>query len=438
LNTLLSCASILWITTMALVSPLSAQTEPELSKELPWFVEKMEPPILPEILVGRDWMVHHLESAGVVAVDIRPISMYDAGHLPGAVRVELPPEPSSLDGIRALLSQAGLRGSEVLVLYGGAQDRSAIGLAFLSLSALGWDNVKVLDIGFETWARAQLPISKDRSLRQSVPLALPPSPHSPFVTREEMIASFGRKGYEILDLRDKGGWGTGYTAPAGFAAGHIPHALPFDVQTLLPATGWPDPAQARGLLMALGPRASEHVQPNATFLLYGEGPTDPALGLGFLLLHILGAPARVFSPGFLGWTKEASDPVVRIVPAEEVQALLAREQSGSKPAGLRDELPKSFILLDLREDWDYNDGHIPGALSLPEHLFAERFDSVLHEHWPKADPAVTPLILYCYGRDCIRSRNCATLAAQRGFRKLLWLREGMSAWEAIDPEPAAR
>ena len=41
----------------------------------------------------------------------------------------------------------------------------------------------------------------------------------------------------------------------------------------------------------------------------------------------------------------------------------------------------------------------------------------------------TPLVLYCYGRDCIRSRECATIAARHGFLNLLWYREGMDGWE---------
>jgi rhodanese-related sulfurtransferase len=148
-----------------------------------------------------------------------------------------------------------------------------------------------------------------------------------------------------------------------------------------------------------------------------------------------GLSARVFTPGFAGWAGDPRDPVVRLLEAQELEGMLRRDQQvderGERPR-LEDRLPKGFILLDLREDWDYGEEHVPGAYSLPERRFSERFEAVLRERWPHADPRVTPLVLYCYGRGCTRSRNCATVAAQKGFAKLLWFREGMDGWSAID------
>ncbi len=48
--------------------------------------------------------------------------------------------------------------------------------------------------------------------------------------------------------------------------------------------------------------------------------------------------------------------------------------------------------------------------------------------WPLEKAARLPIVLYCYGRECIRSRNAATHLARMGYMDLLWFREGMPAW----------
>lgn len=412
-------------------SPAWAQS-PELQQQFPWFFKPARPAKYPEILVDGGWLSRRLASREAVPVDVRPPSRYAAGHLPGAVRFEIPSDPSLSRPVRELLAKAGLQGGETLVLYGSDGDRPVIGEAFLALAGAGWANVRVLAPTYEQWAGSGLPVETAPGRRPARRPSASPETGRVFVIEEELRSRFGRPGFEVLDLR--GGWAEDYGAPAPFAAGHVPHALPFNVESLLPAAGWPAPDKIRETLGALGPRPSDHVDLDATFLLYGEGPQDPRLGLGFLLLRMAGVSARVFAAGFPAWAGEPRNPVVRLLDALELETLLARDQrtdGGGEAPRLEDRLPRSFILLDLREDWDYDEEHIPGAYSLPERQFSERFATVLRSRWPDADPRTTPLVFYCYGRACKRSRNCATWAAQKGFAKLLWFREGMEGWSGI-------
>jgi thiosulfate/3-mercaptopyruvate sulfurtransferase len=240
-----------------------------------------------------------------------------------------------------------------------------------------------------------------------------------------MRARLGEKGVELLDLRDEGIWmEKEYEAPERFAAGHVPHALPFDFRR------WhPRESRAAGAmwktLKTLGPREVTKIDPLAEFVLYGDGPADLQPGLGYLLLRCAGVPVRVFPGGFGEWSKDLANPVVRIVGAPEVDRLLEAEAPG-----LPDKVAQSVVVLDLRETYDFRLDHIPGAFNFPAYSEDSTLDKVVEEKWPQAKAARAPVVLYCYGRGCIRSRDAAAKLARAGFTNLLWLREGLEAWRA--------
>jgi len=228
------------------------------------------------------------------------------------------------------------------------------------------------------------------------------------VDAEWIAAGYGQAGIELLDVRDASGW----------AAGHIPHALPFDMGRLLPGSGpWPDLALVRRMIAEHGPRRGDPVDSSSTFVLYGEDEGDSRPGLGCLLLRAAGFDARVFPGGWRAWTAEPGRPAVRIATASEVKALIEREKGQT-------------ILLDLRGPRDFSLDHLPGARSLPWERFTREFAATVSRGWPGVDPATVPLVLYCYGKACVRSRNGGTLAARLGFRNVLWFRGGVLEWRA--------
>lgn len=375
-------------------------------------------PVFPEILVGPEWLRTALPRGEVVPLDVRPPEAYAAGHLPGAAPAWNTEEEGFGAGrVRSLLAARGISGTETVVLYGGPDDAETIGRLFWLLEGAGCARVKVLDGGIGAWTAAGGELT-----------TAPPSPaaqegftgkarEETAVSLDEAAQSFGQAGIELLDLRDARGWERWETPPV-FAAGHIPHALPFDLRWLLPAGGgWPDPAAARRRIGEIGPRPGDPVSPESLFLLYGDDAKDPRVGLGYLLFRMAGVDVRVFAGGWASWAAEPARPVVRVVTAAELRALLDRE--ASRP-----------ILLDLRGARDFEIGHLPGARSLPFHRFDEDFEKVVAEGWPGADRARVPLVLYCYGNDCVRSRKGGTHAARLGFRNLLWFRGGVTEWRA--------
>jgi rhodanese-related sulfurtransferase len=219
----------------------------------------------------------------------------------------------------------------------------------------------------------------------------------------------------------------GYAPPPRYAAGHVPNGLPFDFRSWLPAEGrWPEPGAVWRVLRRLGPRVWTTVDLEADFVLYGEGPADLRPALAYLWLRWLGLRARVLPGGFPAWAGEPGAPIVRIVGAEELAGWLAADN----PELAADAPPAAVVLLDLREDWDFAAGHLPGAVNLPISRYPAEFESVVAARWPRARRDEAPFVLYCYGRDCVRSRDGLALAARAGFADLVWFRDGVEAWTA--------
>jgi len=379
----------------------------------------------PLVTVSAEWAAPRLERGELRAVDLRSAAAYAKGHLPGAIRLELACGVENLPCVRDELGRLGLSGEEALLLVGDGTSGEGLASSFLALDAAGVREVAILDGGITGWER-KVDRAAVRLPRRTFTAA----------AREQALADerwlndhFGLGGIEVLDLRDEGLWMVpekGFTVPPRFASGHVPHALPWDFRSWLPkGGGWPEVSAARTALAELGPRPHTPVNLDAEIVLYGEGPLDPAVAAGYVTLRRLGIKARVLPNGFAGWSRDPRRPVVRVVGAEEVRALLERDNPGLA----LDAPSRSAVLLDLREAGDYRFDHLPGALSTPAYDdFLKTFLALQGERWPAADPAELPVILYCYGRECIRSREGCTVLARQGFSRLFWLRDGVDAW----------
>jgi len=312
-----------------------------------------------------------------------------------------------------------------VVVYGDAAHPTAVGQLFWLLHRAGFAEVRVLAGGIETWEAAGGRLETGDARRRPEVFRAPAP--LPGVDRDRLAARFGTGEVEVVDVRGEAVW-------AG-EGGHVPHSLPYDFTALLApeagspagagASRWPEPEAARLEIGRLGPRRGTYVDLGATFVVYGEGPDDPRAGLGFLLLRLAGVEAEVYAGGWKDWTAAPDSPVVQIVSAVELAALL----EPSNP-GLEADRPDPAVpVFDVRGELDHAAGHLPGAVSLPAQLCAERFPEAVPPPAGGGDRFATPVAFYCYGRTCIRSRDCSTAAARAGFRHLLWLRDGVPAWQ---------
>ncbi len=370
---------------------------------------------------------------GMLRLDVRGAKEYAAGHIPGALRLDLGelrrrcPEndPSEVTCLRAALGELGVSGDLPAVVYGADLEFAA--RAFLLLESVGCRTVRALDGGWDAWLAAGLPVARKmkvpsaRSFGAGVEREVVIEPRLAFDRR---VANGGPR-WELLDLRDAGDWAlAGYEAPPAFRAGHAPGSLPWDPRGALPAGGrLPEARADRAAFERIGLAPGSVIDPKATFLLLDEGISAPRQAIAYLRLRAMGLPVRVIRGGFAAW-QAAGLAVVRIVGGRDVLTRL-------DPAALAGNRPAPLPILDLRELADFDAGHLPGAAPLPLALLStgpQAIEAAVAARWPKVDRARTPLVLVGYDRTCDRGRQAAVAAAGAGFRDIVWLRDGMAVW----------
>jgi hydroxyacylglutathione hydrolase len=77
------------------------------------------------------------------------------------------------------------------------------------------------------------------------------------------------------------------------------------------------------------------------------------------------------------------------------------------------------VVLDVRELEEYEQGHMPGAINLPQAELASRLDEFSHDR---------PLALIC--RSGVRSLRAAQFLRQMGFEQVMSVQGGTLAWRA--------
>ncbi len=88
-------------------------------------------------------------------------------------------------------------------------------------------------------------------------------------------------------------------------------------------------------------------------------------------------------------------------------------------------LSLSTLFVDARTPDDYEEGHIPGAISFPVGAFNERIPQFLEEY-----PRDRQIIVYCSGIDCHDSHDLASLLKEQGYHDVLVYTRGFSGWIA--------
>lgn len=87
---------------------------------------------------------------------------------------------------------------------------------------------------------------------------------------------------------------------------------------------------------------------------------------------------------------------------------------------------KTALFIDSRSPEAFLEGHIKGALNLPE----PRFNEWIEEFILKTNPK-TEIITYCGGSNCPLARNLAEKLFLAGFENVSYLDEGFDKWEII-------
>jgi thiosulfate/3-mercaptopyruvate sulfurtransferase len=237
------------------------------------------------------------------------IESYRAGHVPGAVFVDLDTDLSSppgaggrhplpsADSFAAAMKRLGVRAGYPVVVYDDG-DSTIAARAWWTLRYFGHDQVRVLDGGFRAWAAAGQPVTVDEP--EVVPGDFTPAPgHLPVLNAED-AAALARSGV-LLDAR-AGDRYRGEIEPVDPVGGHIPGALSAPTAANVGEDGrFLPPGELRQRFAGFG------IAVNSAVGAYcGSGVTAAH---EVLALALAGVPAALYVGSWSGWTADPSRPV---------------------------------------------------------------------------------------------------------------------------------
>jgi len=295
-------------------------------------------PILsPEALAER------LDDPELRVVDVRWVlgstgrgrEAYDAGHIPGAIFLDVDTDLVAAEGpgrhplpspteFRARLEAAGIRTSHTVVSYDDVGGWVAARLWWM-LDDLGHERVAVLDGGFPAWVAAGLPVTREVPAFPAGRLELA-SYWTRTIDRAALVERLGN--LVLLDARG-GPRYRGETEPIDSVPGHIPTARHAPTDGNLGPEG-----RLRGVTELAG-RFRDLGADGA------KGPVVTSCGSGVaacfnsLAMRVAGLPDPLLYPGsYSDWTRSGMPIVVGSEPGD-VPAGLAAERRAAPPTTAR-------------------------------------------------------------------------------------------------------
>jgi thiosulfate/3-mercaptopyruvate sulfurtransferase len=190
-----------------------------------------------DVLVSAQWAQENLDTPGVVFVEVdEDTSVYDTGHIPGAVKLDWKTDLQDAvvrDFVDAqqfskLLSERGICNDDTVVLYGGNNNWFAA-YAYWYFKIYGHRSVKLLDGGRKKWELDGRPLSDAAVSRAASSYTAAAADGSIRALRDEVLAAIGTK--NLVDVRSPDEFSGKILAPAHLPQeqsqrpGHIPGAV---------------------------------------------------------------------------------------------------------------------------------------------------------------------------------------------------------------------
>jgi thiosulfate/3-mercaptopyruvate sulfurtransferase len=188
-------------------------------------------------LVTAEWAEKNLHTPGVVFVEVdEDTTAYDAGHLPGAVKLDWKTDlqdPVRRDFIdksqfETLLSTKGIGNNDSVILYGGNNNWFAA-YAYWYFKLYGHRDVKLLDGGRKKWELDNRTLVTEVPRRPTTSYTAAEQDRSIRAFRDEVVAAIGSK--NLVDVRSPDEYAGRLLAPAHLPqeqaqrAGHVPSAI---------------------------------------------------------------------------------------------------------------------------------------------------------------------------------------------------------------------
>ena len=189
-------------------------------------------------LFSADWALSHLDDPAIrfVEVDV-DTTIYDQGHLPGAVSWNwttqlsdgLTRDIAGREDFSRLLQQSEIGPDTTIVLYGDNQNWFAA-WAYWQLRLYGHRAARILDGGWKLWTARGLPTTTDVPRYAATTYQLPEPDFSLRAFRDDILPRLGDAALSLVDVRSPAEFRGEVLAPPGLSetaqrAGHIPGAV---------------------------------------------------------------------------------------------------------------------------------------------------------------------------------------------------------------------
>ncbi len=307
-----------------------------------------------DALVSAEGLNAILQNDNVVVVDVRGEAAYEAGHIPGAVNLNLDTIYETVGGINkmaatpatfaAVLSELGISNGDTVVACGDGTDMKSVTRLWWTLKLYNHADAKVLDGGVQAWEAAGYEVSTEAVTPEAAEYVLTEADldQDAVATIAEVKAALDNDNAVIIDARDMKYYSGAVTKAA--RSGHVAGAILIPSADLYNEDGTFKSAEdLTELYASYGVAADNDIY---VFCNTGTISTQPY----FALTQILGYESvQNFDASMTGW---AADP---LLPVERDTKLLN--------AAALNELD-DVVLVDVRPAEAYDEGHIPGAVNL--------------------------------------------------------------------------
>ena len=190
------------------------------------------------VLVPTDWLADHLNDDSVVVAEVdEDPSLYDEGHIPGAVKLHWrddlqdPVERDLVDKptFERLMGERGISNDSTVVLYGDKNNWFAA-YAYWYLKIYGHQDVRILDGGRTKWVDEGRELTTEVPQRSQTQYEAAERDESIRARRDAVQQGIGEQTKALVDVRSPQEYSGELVSPPGYEqegaqrAGHIPTA----------------------------------------------------------------------------------------------------------------------------------------------------------------------------------------------------------------------
>jgi 3-mercaptopyruvate sulfurtransferase SseA len=320
----------------------------------------------PRPLVDAAWLQQALAAGDVLVLDAQPGKLYEAGHIPGAVHVDLfayGPDEADAQAMQRRIQSWGVSPGRTVVIYDHGGSFLAPRLYYeLLYRGHPPKRLHLLDGGMARWQAAGGTVTKEKTA---------PPPAGSFRVRhradvradlpEVLTAAGDAQRHTLVDALDPEMY---YGATKFFdRAGHLPHAVSWPTAEFFNADKtFKSAEEIRAMASHLG------VRPEQQVYSYCGGGIAAAVPF-FALRQIAGYPqVKLYVGSQLDWVRDSRDLPLWTYAAPHLARSAPWLASWTNPM-LRAYGVTRLNIVDVRSAEAFAAGHIPAARNVPAPAF---------------------------------------------------------------------